>query len=629
MVMSNFGHQASANVLKQQATALINAGQFDSARNNCQQACEQAPDDPEAWFMLGAINGQLADWKEAEKCCRHATRLAPQHPMSRYNLAIALLQQNRPAEALDELEQAVNLQPDFFNAHLELGNAYGLIGSHDRAIRHFIKAIGSNPESALAHLHLAHALRDTGQLDEAITHYERSIELQPGNAEAYCELAGVLIIKFKFDQVISLLEAVILTMPGNPGLLFRLAAAYQEQGSSDIALGYYNEVLDIDPENVDARTGIAGIQALQGNFIAAAETLESLLADHPEHSAALITFANLAHHFDASDRAIQLVTDKLADPSTTDRTQSKLYFALANNSVRNNDPEKAFEYYTAANRLHNAKFDYESFSGVFNALISNYSESTVPVLPRSENLSDAPIFIIGMPRSGTSLTEHILASHPSVYGAGELRNINYIVCGLTEILKSDKPYPLCLDRLNTPLLNQLADQYLTEIAGLSDTARYVTDKMPANFMHLGFIDLLFPNSHVIHCQRDPLDTCLSCYFQSFSGEHPYAYSLSDLGKYYRLYRKLMKYWKKVLRIPIHELSYESLVQNQEQETSKLLAFCGIEWNDACLDFHNTRRTVSTASYDQVREPMYKKSIGRWRQYERHLGPLIDELNKPD
>jgi len=216
-----------------------------------------------------------------------------------------------------------------------------------------------------------------------------------------------------------------------------------------------------------------------------------------------------------------------------------------------------------------------------------------------------------------------------VYGAGELRDINYIVGRLTEILKSDAPYPWCLDRLNTSLLTQLANKHLDVIAELSDNALYVTDKMPVNFMHLGFIDLLFPNAHVIHCQRDPLDTCLSCYFQSFSGEHPYAYSLSDLGKYYRLYHKLMNHWKKVLRIPVYELSYENLVQNQEQETRKLLTFCGIEWNDACLDFHNTRRTVSTASYDQVRKPMYTKSIGRWRQYEQHLGPLIEELEKPD
>jgi hypothetical protein len=179
------------------------------------------------------------------------------------------------------------------------------------------------------------------------------------------------------------------------------------------------------------------------------------------------------------------------------------------------------------------------------------------------------------------------------------------------------------------VLNQLADKYLDEIAARSGNARFVTDKMPLNFMHMGLIDLLFPNARVIHCRRDPLDTCLSCYFQSFSGEHTFAYSLTDLGKYYRLYRKLMKHWKKTMRIPVYELNYEDLVQDQEQETRKLLAFCGIEWNDACLSFHETRRTISTASYDQVRKPMHSESIGRWRQYEQHLGPLIDELRKTD
>ena len=626
--MSDNKQHDSTGTLKKQVISLVNAGQFETARETCQQACAQSPDDPEAWFLLGAINGQLTDWAAAEAACRQATRLAPQHPVSHYNLAIALLQQHRPAEAIDELVMADKLQPDHFNTLLELGNTYNQTGHHELAIFQLSKALELQPESAVAHVNLAHAFREALRYEPALLHYRRAIELDPDNPEAYYELAGVFIAQFKYDSAISLLESVIPRMPGKTGLLSRLAVAYQEQGDSDKARHYYNRALEIEPDHLASRIGITGIQAMQGDFSNAFHSVEKLLAEHPENLSALLIYANIAHHFGADDKAAELVTKRLADPSVPEKTQSKLYFALANIHERSDDLDKAFECYKTANRLRGAVFDYISYSNIYNALIENYSVQAVPSLPRSDNRSDTPIFIVGMPRSGTSLAEQIIASHPDAFGAGELSNLNYIVASLNETIHSSVPYPRCLDQLDTPLLNRLADQYLAEIAERSGNARFVTDKMPMNFMHLGFIDLLFPNAHIIHCQRDPLDTCLSCYFQSFSGEQPYAYSLTDLGKHYRLYRKLMEHWKKVLRVPMYELSYEALVGNQEEETRKLLEFCGIEWNDACLNFHKTQRTVSTASYSQVRNPIYRKSVGRWRAFEKHLGPLLEELQKP-
>ena len=186
--------------------------------------------------------------------------------------------------------------------------------------------------------------------------------------------------------------------------------------------------------------------------------------------------------------------------------------------------------------------------------------------------------------------------------------------------------PFCLDSLTTGLLNQLADNYLEDIKKrCGGTARYSTDKMPMNFIHLGFISLLFPNAKFIHCTRNPRDTCLSCYFKLFSGELPYAYSLTDLGKFYRLYQRLMTHWKRVLTVPVYELNYEDMVLNQGTETRKLIEFCGLDWDDACLHFHKTDRTVATSSHDQVRQPMYTSSIGRWRDYEKHLEPLFTAL----
>jgi len=627
--MQHSEKQNSASALKKQVNALINTGQYASARMLCHRICTLVPDDTETLFMLGAIYGQLANWVEAEKYCRHAAKLSPHHPMIRYNLAIALLRQDKVVNAIDELEQAIALQPDLVCAHLELGSTFFLNGDINRAISQLTQTLALDPESVLAHLNIAHAFRDTSRLTEASKHYKRVIELDPDCAEAYCELGGVYIAQLKYNRAISLLKAAQQKLPGRPGVLNRLASAYLAQGDSDTALHYYNKILETDPDNANARSSIASIHALQGDFGAASEMLEKLLSDHPDHTDTLITFSRLAHKFDACDIAVQLVIKRLADPTIPEKVQSKLYFSLANSYARTKCTEKAFECYETANRLHSATFDFDSYSRLFSALANAFSHNAVPALPRSGNTSDMPIFIVGMPRSGTTLAEQILASHPDVYGAGELRNINYIVNDLNEILECNKPYFLCLDNLNAAMLSKLAIEYIDEITERSSGAHYVTDKMPLNFMHLGLIDLLFQNARIIHCKRDPLDTCLSCYFQDFSSEQPYAYSLIDLGRYYKLYGKLMAHWHKVLRVPVYDLYYETLVQNQEHETRNLLKFCDLEWDENCMHFHNTERTISTASFDQVRKPMYSGSIGRWRQYENHLGPLIGELHNLD
>jgi hypothetical protein len=237
------------------------------------------------------------------------------------------------------------------------------------------------------------------------------------------------------------------------------------------------------------------------------------------------------------------------------------------------------------------------------------------------------VFIVGMVRSGTSLVEQILSSHPDVHGAGELPDIIQITNGLQDFLGASAPYPECLSLLKQEHLDALAQHYLEHLKQISPDARRVVDKMPGNFMHLGLIEMLFPEARVIHCMRDPVDTCLSAYFQDFSRSHPYAYDLSNLGAFYRAYLKVMAHWRKILRLPLFELQYEDLIANQEQVSRALIEFCGLEWDDRCLQFHETQRFVGTASYDQVNRPLYKQSVARWKRYERHLGPLLAALKE--
>jgi hypothetical protein len=226
-----------------------------------------------------------------------------------------------------------------------------------------------------------------------------------------------------------------------------------------------------------------------------------------------------------------------------------------------------------------------------------------------------------MPRSGTTLVEQILASHPAVFGAGELLRVGEIAQRLPSALGSRLDYPLCLADFSQQAADAAAQEYLDYLQSLSGgEATRVTDKMPGNFMHLGLIDLLFPGARIIHCMRDPLDTCLSCYSQNFNG-HEYTHDLSHLGHFYRDYQRIMQHWRGVVRVPVLEVQYEALVEDPEPGSRRLIEFCGLPWDDSCLRFYENKRTVVTASYDQVRRPIYKTSTERWRNYERHIDPL--------
>jgi hypothetical protein len=230
-----------------------------------------------------------------------------------------------------------------------------------------------------------------------------------------------------------------------------------------------------------------------------------------------------------------------------------------------------------------------------------------------------PIFVLGMPRSGTTLVEQILASHPQVHGAGELRALQRLVDGLGD-------YPAAATRLAPAELARLGESYLAQIRPLAGGRAHLVDKMPANFLHAGLIHLMLPGARIVHCRRDPVDTCLSCYTKLFSGEQMFAYDLRELGLFHRAYQTLMAHWRAVLPPDrFIEVDYEAVVENLEGEARRLVAFLGLPWDEACLGFHKTERPVRTASVNQVRQPIYRTSAGRWKAHAAHLEPLLSAL----
>ena len=305
--------------------------------------------------------------------------------------------------------------------------------------------------------------------------------------------------------------------------------------------------------------------------------------------------------------------------------QVSLHFGLGRLLDAADRYEEAFAHYRQGNTLKHEVFSPADHARYVDDIIATYNSDFMAKAPRANNDSTRPLFIIGMPRSGTTLVEQILVSHPQVAGGGELTFMNDIVRELPSLLGVSAPYLQSLAALTAEVCDRASRYYLDRIATISSDARYVTDKMPGNFMYLGLIALLFPRARIIHCGRDPLDTCLSCYFQYFPAGHPYAYDLDHLGGYYRQYQRLMQHWRTVIRLPMLEVQYQDLVADQERVSREIIAFCDLPWDERCLRFHETGRVVHTLSYDQVRQPLNQRSVGRWRHYDRFLAPLKKHL----
>ena len=338
-----------------------------------------------------------------------------------------------------------------------------------------------------------------------------------------------------------------------------------------------------------------------------------------------MVFAAISRHIDRQDEAIALLKKLLAGPIYEPRLLMPLHFGLGKLLDEQGHYDAAFEQFREANALKPRRFDTSKHRRFIDSMIKTFDHDTIARLARSSLLNDRPVFIIGMPRSGTSLVEQILSSHPQIHGAGELQDILRMAERLPKMVKLEHPYPVCVTGLDTGVADTLAGEYLDHLRALAPDARCVTDKLPGNFLHLGLISRLFPGARIVHCRRDPIDTCLSCYFQNFTADHGYAYNLEHLGFYYRQYERLMHHWFSVVDNPILVVHYEQLVRDTKPTVQAMLEFCSVPWDDVCLHFYESGRPVTTASYDQVRRPPYTTSIGRWRHYARYLQPLRTAL----
>lgn len=505
--------------------------------------------------------------------------------------ALALAQAGKLEAAKSLALQACQLDPEDTQVWLMLGNISTQLGSLAQAEGAYREALRLKPELGEAHQYLGNLLCLLGRNDEAVASYRQALRIKPDSMPAHINLANTLVLQGRFDE----------------------------------ALEVYRSALHYDPGHRKAALGMAHAYERQGNAAQAFAHLQAYLAPQQVDADAAMIFAALCRPLQRCDEAIALMEQLLAreNPPLNGNERSALHFRLGSLYDARDDYDAAFRNYRQGNdiKAREWRFDAQAHIRHIDALIATFNPAFVGTAPRAGAASQRPLFIVGMPRSGTSLVEQILGSHPAVCGGGELEDLTRIVIDLPALLGGQLPYPQCLTSLTAADCDRLARRYLDKLTALSPTALRVTDKMPDNYLRLGLIAMLFPGARVIHCVRDPLDTCLSCYFQNFGPALSFTYDLAALTVYYRQYQRLMAHWRTVLKIPLMEVRYEELVADQERVTRAMVSFCGLEWDDNCLRFHESARVASTASYAQVRQPLYSRSVGRWRHYARHLGPL--------
>jgi tetratricopeptide (TPR) repeat protein len=619
-----------------QAVQYHESGRVGEAESLYRSILQEQPRHPHALHLLGLCFHQAGRHREAIDLIHQALAALGPHPAFHSNLAAIYLAVGLWVEAEAHAREALRFQPDNAEASYNLGVALHRKGQLPEAASAFRETLRLNPNHGGARHNLALIPNQQSHLGDVIARLSALVRLDPGNAQAHNELGVALLGTGRPEEAARHLGEALRLTPDS-------AEGHRNQGVAQLrlnrpeeAIRCFREALRINPAHVKARNNLATTFEAQGRVDEAVAEFREILRVDPANSQAIFSLSEIAaagrYRFD--DAEMLRIRELLARDDLPIDDRCRLHFALAQLLDKAGAYDEAFAHARRANELRQEidhhcglTFDPDEHRRFVDRLIATFTPSYFDRVKSFGVDSDLPIFVVGMLRSGTSLAEQILASHPRVHGAGELQYLGTLAETLQRTLRAPEGHPECSNRLDTARTQVLAEEYLQRLRHLGGGAARVIDKYPLNFLHLGLIATLFPKAQIIHCRRDPIDTCLSCHFQNFAGPFPFTKDLRHLGLYYREYERLVAHLATVLPLPIFELSYEELTAEQEATSRRLVAFCGLEWDERCLRFHETERPVWTASVLQVRQPLYPSSVRRWKRYESHLRPLLDALGR--
>lgn len=581
--------------LIEQAIAAHRAGKLDEAEALYRQIIARNARDFDALHMLGILCAQRQQYDEAERLLRTALSIDKSMPQCLHNYGNVLSKLKQYEDAIRFYDQALALAPNFAPIYSDRGNAKKELGQLEDAVASYNRAIAINPNLPGALCNLAQLLLDLDRLDEAAGLLRRALALDPNNAFAVRLTGSLAFDRGDLASALAHYQRAIALKPDQADAHRDLGNALRDLGRLKEALDAYGKSIEIDPNNAAYYYGVA---------------------DNKKFSPG-----------DSQLAAMESMAAKTTGLSKLERMY--LDFALGKAYADIGDRQRSSQHLIAANAAKRATVAYDEASvfANFDRIEQVFSAELLASKADGGEPSRRPIFVLGMPRSGTTLIEQLIASHPAVHGAGELTAFRDSFLAARGPVGRLIPYPDFVPALDRAALESIGAEYLKRLAALAPQGERVIDKMPSNYYYTGLIHLALPNAVIIHSMRDPVDTCISCFSKLFKfGAQLHTYDLGEIGRYYRRYQRLMEHWRDVLPPDrILDVRYEDVVADIEGQARRILAHCGLPWDERCLAFHETDRPVRTASAVQVRQPLYKTAIGRGRGYEEFLGPLLAAL----
>jgi len=633
-------------------------GQLMDAVKSFEKATAIKPDFTDAYYNLGLTFQELNRFEEAVKYYKKALEIQPKYAMVNNNLGIVFKELGQIHESINSYEKAIASQPDFIEAHNNLGNAFKENGQLDEAIKFYEKAIALKPDFADAFNNIGIVLFERGQPNDAIKFYDKALEIEPNYAEAHNNLGNTLKEIGQLDDAVKSYEAAIILQPDyadahyNLGLIlqdfdrlsesimsyeaaiaiqsdyadahYNLGILFHDTGQLDMSIKSLEMAITIKPENIEAHICLGNSLQANGQEDEAIKCYEKAISIKPDHGDAHRNLSTTKKYTQGDMQIVQM-QELISSGTLSQSDRIYLCFALAKANEDIGNQDELFKVLHEGNRLRKEELNYTLDNDMNEHLNLRNLFKLLPPIPEKlisyKPSKIRPIFIVGMPRSGTSLVEQIISSHHETHGAGELNTINKLI---TPIVSN---FAIQDTDVSEKVFLSIRKSYLDYLSSLNTPESIITDKMPTNFRYIGFILKAFPEAKIVNLKRDSRAVCWSIYKSYFPAKGlGFAFNMEDLAGYYNSYNELMSFWHQLFPNKIYDICYEDLTTNQEEETRKLLEYCELEWDNNCLNFHTNKRAVKTTSALQVRKKMYQGSSEAWKKHEAYLQPLIKTLN---
>jgi tetratricopeptide (TPR) repeat protein len=626
----------SPEALGSLGVSLQGLGRLDEAVDCFGRALELRPDWAPAHRDLGMALRELGRMDEAIAHLHRAVELAPDFPAARNSLGLALVDLGRPEDALEHFREAARLQPDTAIFHHNLGNSLRLLDRIPEARAAYLEALRLDGDLMLSHLQMGMTLRREGQLGEALPWYQQAVALEPEDPVCWEQLAELRMERQETDEAIACWRrAIDVAGTDRAQAHLGLGWALQEDGRRAEAAAEYRIAAELDPDSPLARVNLGMIHEELGEMEEAEAAYRVAIRLQPSCAPAHAKLGTMLRDR-LPDPDFAALEDLLASPETNPVGRGRLLFARAVILDARGDYPGAAACARRANALNlemargQRAYCPDVHEQYVDHLVHGFGAEFFDRAAGAGLETRRPIFIVGLPRSGTTLLEQVLASHSRIYGAGELRLTRQSFDAIPAAANHPGPPPESISGLAPEAVRGLAGRHLERLEALvnghGDRVERIVDKMPDNYLYLGLLAAMFPRATFIHCRRDLRDVAVSCWITDFRVDNiPWASDPGHIGSRFGQYLRVMDHWRDTLPVTIHEVDYEETVADLKGVARRLLAACDLDWEPACLDFHRTRRPVRTASIAQVRQPLYQRSVARWRNYERELADLFDAL----